>query len=260
MECQGCQGQGVKIQLRQIGPGMVQQMQSVCGDCRGSGKGVSASDKCTQCRANQVVQEKKVIELVVEKGMANNQKITFQGEGDEAPDIVPGDIVFVIQEKPHETFKRKGDDLFIKKDITLVEALCGFKFAVKHLDGRTLVISSEPGEVVKPDMFKAVEDEGMPNRTRPYMRGKLFVQFNIVFPEPGDIGDDQIVALGKILGRAKPVDVDMDNVEEVSMHTVNIEEELKRKASEARSHGREAYGSDDEDDEMGGQRVQCAQQ
>ena len=35
--CNSCGGQGVKIQLRQIAPGMVQQMQMVCPECRGAG-------------------------------------------------------------------------------------------------------------------------------------------------------------------------------------------------------------------------------
>ena len=35
--CAGCQGAGVKIHIRQIAPGMVQQMQAVCPDCRGAG-------------------------------------------------------------------------------------------------------------------------------------------------------------------------------------------------------------------------------
>jgi DnaJ-class molecular chaperone len=35
--CNGCHGSGVRIVTRQIGPGMIQQMQHVCSDCRGSG-------------------------------------------------------------------------------------------------------------------------------------------------------------------------------------------------------------------------------
>ncbi|MEI4867182.1 DnaJ C-terminal domain-containing protein, partial [Klebsiella pneumoniae] len=52
---------------------------------------------------------KKVLEVVVEKGMQNGQKSTFPGEADEAPDTVTGDIVFVLQQKEHPKFKRKGD-------------------------------------------------------------------------------------------------------------------------------------------------------
>ena len=87
------------------------------------GQTISEKDKCGQCHGQKVVQEKKVLEVHIEKGMVNNQKIVFQGEADEAPGTIPGDIVFVVQEKEHATFKRKGPDLFLEKDISLTEAL-----------------------------------------------------------------------------------------------------------------------------------------
>jgi len=66
------------------------------------------------------------------------------------PDTVTGDIVFVLQQKEHPKFKRKGDDLFVEHTLSLAEALCGFQFILTHLDGRQLLIKSQPGEVVKP--------------------------------------------------------------------------------------------------------------
>ena len=36
--CKTCSGRGIKISIRQLGPGMVQQMQSVCPDCKGEGE------------------------------------------------------------------------------------------------------------------------------------------------------------------------------------------------------------------------------
>jgi len=151
----------VRLVVRQIAPGMVQQMQTVCNECRGSGQTISPRRiSAGQCHAQKVVQEKKVLEVHIEKGMVNNQKIVFQGEADEAPGTIPGDIVFVVQEKEHATFKRKGPDLFLEKDISLTEALCGFKMTVEHLDKRQLVISTNEGDVIKPNSFKAVFDEG----------------------------------------------------------------------------------------------------
>lgn len=38
VRCAVCSGRGIKVTLRQLGPGMVQQMQVVCPDCRGEGK------------------------------------------------------------------------------------------------------------------------------------------------------------------------------------------------------------------------------
>lgn len=66
------------------------------------------------------------------------------------PDTVTGDIVFVLQQKDHSKFKRKGDDLFFEHTLSLSEALCGFQYVLTHLDNRQLLIKSNPGEVVKP--------------------------------------------------------------------------------------------------------------
>ncbi|KAK8710117.1 hypothetical protein V6N13_145456 [Hibiscus sabdariffa] len=92
----------------------------------GSGETINDKDLCPQCKGEKVVQEKKVFEVIVEKGMHNGQKITFPGEADEAPDTVNGDIVLVLQQKDHPKFKRKGEDLFVEHKLSPTEALCGF--------------------------------------------------------------------------------------------------------------------------------------
>lgn len=56
------------------------------------------------CCTRQVVKERKVLEVHINKGMRNGQKIVFSGEADEAPGQVPGDIIFIVEEKvrvPH---------------------------------------------------------------------------------------------------------------------------------------------------------------
>ncbi|CAN6566921.1 unnamed protein product [Malus baccata var. baccata] len=153
MTCPGCQGSGMKVSIRHLGPSMIQQMQLPCNECKGTGETINDKDRCTQCKGEKVVQEKKVLEVIVEKGMQNGQRITFPGEADEAPDTVTGDIVFVLQQKEHPKFKRKGDDLFFEHTLSLMESLCGFQFILTHLDGRQLLIKSHPGEVVKPGKF-----------------------------------------------------------------------------------------------------------
>ncbi|KAJ6686053.1 CHAPERONE PROTEIN DNAJ 2-RELATED [Salix purpurea] len=149
-KCRGCQGTGMKVSIRQIGLGMMQQMQHVCPECRGSGELISEKDKCPHCRGNKVTQEKRVLEVHVERGMQHGQKIVFEGQADEAPDTITGDVVFVLQLKKHSKFERKMDDLFVEHSLSLTEALCGYQFALTHLDGRQLLIKSNPCEIVKP--------------------------------------------------------------------------------------------------------------
>ncbi|CAK8575692.1 unnamed protein product [Lathyrus sativus] len=256
MKCAGCQGTGMKVSIRHLGPSMIQQMQHPCNECKGTGETINDKDRCPQCKGEKVVQEKKVLEVHVEKGMQNSQKITFPGEADEAPDTVTGDIVFVLQQKEHPKFKRKSEDLFVEHTLSLTEALCGFQFVLTHLDGRQLLIKSNPGEVVKPDSFKAINDEGMPMYQRPFMKGKLYIHFTVEFPET--LSPDQVKGLEAVLP-AKPssqlTDMELDECEETTLHDVNMEEETRRKQQQQH----EAY---DEDDDMpgGAQRVQCAQQ
>lgn len=63
---------------------MIQQMQHPCNECKGTGETINDKDRCPQCKGEKVIQEKKVLEVIVEKGMQNGQKITFPGEADEA--------------------------------------------------------------------------------------------------------------------------------------------------------------------------------
>lgn len=84
MKCPGCQGTGMKVSIRHLGPSMIQQTQHPCNDCKGTGETIDEKDKCPQCKGAKVVPEKKVLEVIVDKGMQHGQKITFPGEADEA--------------------------------------------------------------------------------------------------------------------------------------------------------------------------------
>ncbi|CAN8299444.1 unnamed protein product [Cochlearia groenlandica] len=261
MTCGGCQGSGMKVSIRQLGPGMIQQMQHACNECRGTGESINDKDRCTQCKGDKVIPEKKVLEVNVEKGMQHSQKISFQGQADEAPDTITGDIVFVLQQKEHPKFKRKGEDLFVEHTISLTESLCGFQFVLTHLDGRNLLVKSNPGEVVKPDSYKAINDEGMPIYQRPFMKGKLFIHFNVEFPD--SLIPEQTKAIEAVLPKPSTTqltDMEIDECEETTLHDVNMKDEMKRNAQASR----EAYDDDEEEDEEGhpggAQRVQCAQQ
>ncbi|KAJ6337979.1 hypothetical protein OIU76_007621 [Salix suchowensis] len=259
-KCRGCQGTGMKVSIRQIGLGMMQQMQHVCPECRGSGELISEKDKCPHCRGNKVTQEKRVLEVHVERGMQHGQKIVFEGQADEAPDTITGDVVFVLQLKKHSKFERKMDDLFVEHSLSLTEALCGYQFALTHLDGRQLLIKSNPCEIVKPGQYKAINDEGMPHHHRPFMRGKLYIHFNVAFPDSGTLSPEQCRTLETILPprQSKNLsEMEIDNCEETIMHDVNMEEEKRRKQQQR--HQQEAY-DEDEEEESSMPRVQCAQQ
>jgi DnaJ family protein A protein 2 len=151
-KCSNCDGTGVTVNLRTFGP-MVQQIQQSCNACGGEGEVIREKDKCKNCSGKKIVNEKKVIEVHVDKGMKNGQEITFSGEADQSPGVVPGDVIIQIEERPHDRFQRRGDDLYYTAKINLLTALAGGQFSVRHLDDRYLIVNIEPGEVIKPGKF-----------------------------------------------------------------------------------------------------------
>ncbi|KAK2494782.1 hypothetical protein MC885_003754 [Smutsia gigantea] len=89
--CPNCRGTGKQIRIHQMGPGMVQQIQSVCMEFQGHGERISPKDRCKSCNGRQIVREKKILEVHIDKGMKDGQKIMFHGEGDQEPGLEPGD-------------------------------------------------------------------------------------------------------------------------------------------------------------------------
>ena len=101
-------------------------------------------------------------------------------------------MVEIVIDK-HKSFIRKGADLVYTANISLVEALSGFKIVVSHLDERKILIQNKPGEIIKPGMLKTVRECGLPFFEGGYKFGNLYIAFNIVFPEKLDKNQSEMV-------------------------------------------------------------------
>ena len=136
----------------------------------------------------------KILTLHIEPGWPAGKTITFREEGDQGPNIIPGDLVFVLEDAPHAHFERDGHDLVYRVRVPLVHALTGCSVEVQTLDGRLLHVSVH--DVVFPGFEKVVRGEGLPvpvtpplpdqgrppppGRQRP--RGDLVLRFDVEFP------------------------------------------------------------------------------
>jgi len=257
VSCKTCSGRGVKVSIRQLGPGMVQQMQSVCPDCKGEGEMISEKDRCNTCEGKKTVQETKILEVPVDKGMKDGQRIPFRGEGDQAPGVEPGDVVIVLQQSEHDVFARKRDDLIMTHSVGITEALCGFQMVFQHLDGRDIVVTHLPGEVITPGAVKVVQGEGMPVYRNPYERGSLFIKFDVKFPENHFADEETIKKIEALLPPKPSIEIpEGEMVEEV-----NMDDYVATRREEGGSRGH-AYQEDDDDEDgpRGGPGVQCASQ
>ncbi|XP_073000655.1 uncharacterized protein [Typha latifolia] len=121
-----------------------------------------------------------ILTIDIKPGWKKGTKITFPEKGNEAPNIIPADIVFIIDEKPHDVFTREGNDLIITQNISLVEALTGYTVHLTMLDGQNLTIPIN--SIIHPGYEEVVRREGMPIPKDPSKRGNLRIKFNIKFP------------------------------------------------------------------------------
>ncbi|KAL4779287.1 hypothetical protein BJX76DRAFT_361925 [Aspergillus varians] len=249
--CTGCNGSGMKTMMRQMGP-MIQRFQTVCPDCNGEGEIIRERDRCRNCHGKKTVVERKVLHVHVDRGVKNGHKIEFRGEGDQQPGVMPGDVVFEIEQKPHPRFQRKDDDLFYHAEIDLLTALGGGTINIEHLDERWLSVTIAPGEVITPGAIKTIKGQGMPS-FRHHDHGNLYIQFDVKFPEKDELQNlellEQVLPPRKEQTQA-PADAMVEDFE--------LEDVDER--SQARAHG--AAGLDDDDDDVpaGAERVQCASQ
>eukprot|EP00927_Polykrikos_kofoidii_P044843 TRINITY_DN38719_c0_g1_i1.p1 TRINITY_DN38719_c0_g1~~TRINITY_DN38719_c0_g1_i1.p1 ORF type:complete len:555 (-),score=98.86 TRINITY_DN38719_c0_g1_i1:245-1909(-) len=181
--CRACGGRGATVSVREISPGYVQQVQRQCQACGGRGSTIPAGAFCQECNGGGMKQREIHLPVEVPPGCQEGRVFKFPGKADEAPDLATGDIIVEIREKKHKTFKRYGDDLLIDQRVSLLDALCGVRFTLKHLDGADLEVQCPA--VVRPGDVWVVKGRGMPRSSRGSRErhGDLLVRFEVDFPE-----------------------------------------------------------------------------
>ncbi|KAH7308097.1 putative DnaJ domain protein [Stachybotrys elegans] len=252
--CERCKGNGMMDAIRQIGPGMMRREHVLCDHCQGAGNVFKEKDRCRKCKGKRTTQEKKVLEIYIPRGSMQGERITLEGEADQFPDQIPGDIVFTLVEEPHDTFARLGNDLSAELEVSLGEALCGFsRVVLKHLDGRGISIDRPRGQILRPGDCLKVPGEGMPMK-RGESKGDLYLLVKVEFPEDGWLKDDAAYdALQKMLP-GPPPPITADEVDEVEYEDGADIEDMGENSGDPR------FGNEWEDDDGEEGGAQCQTQ
>jgi len=176
-------------------------------------------------------------------------QVTFRGESDQAPDAETGDVIIVVEEKPHDRFKRNENELYIEVEVDLLTALAGGQFAIKHLDDRVLIVNLVPGEVIKHGETKVIQGQGMPS-LRHHEPGDLYVHFSVKFPD--HIDPSLVSHLEAALPPRDPLPKQPKGVHQEEVDLSEMDARQRRFANA------DAMDEDEDDGRPAG--VQCAQQ
>jgi len=175
--CSGCNGNGVKIINRLIGPNMIQRMQTTCNDCSGNKK--IAQNPCNNCDKLGIINIEKQFLLVIEPGCFNDEKKVFENMGDEMHNEEKGDVIFVLKETENNLYKRIGNDLIYNYSITLGDSIVGTNILFKDLNDNDILYKEE--NMIKENSYHCLNGKGMPLKDETGF-GNLYIIYNIKYP------------------------------------------------------------------------------
>jgi molecular chaperone DnaJ len=175
--CPTCNGRGRVTQVTNTFLGQMQTA-STCPQC--SGEGQVITEKCTACYGNGIVKNEEVIAINIPAGVAEGMQLSLSGKGNAAPrGGVPGDLIVLIEEIPHEKLIRDGSNLLHDYHISFPQAALGTHIEVPTLEGKAR-IKIEPG--TQGGKVLRLKGKGLP-MVNSYGRGDLLVNINIWTPQ-----------------------------------------------------------------------------
>jgi len=161
--CTACGGRGFRMRGIQMGP-IMSMSQEPCAACGQIGQKVL--DECGECRGKKTLERESVLDVHVEPGMKDGDRITFVGQCSESPQFEkPGDVILVVRVAESEEWSRRDADLVYTVEFTLAEMLLGWKRTlIGHPSGKTLDIAWTGGPLREGEVL-ILKDLGMPNRS-----------------------------------------------------------------------------------------------
>jgi molecular chaperone DnaJ len=175
--CKTCGGSGA---VRRVTNTILGQMQttSTCPTCNGEGSQITS--KCTVCHGDGVQRGEETITINIPAGVSEGMQLSMSGKGNAAPrGGVPGDLIILIEEVPHETLKRDGNNVIYDMHISFVDAALGTSIEVPTIDGKAK-IKIEPG--TQGGRILRLKGKGVPE-VNSYHRGDQLVHINIWTPK-----------------------------------------------------------------------------
>lgn len=179
-KCSKCNGSGVLLVRRQVGP-MIQQFQSHCDQC--NGQGTTIAKVCGTCSGQGIVRKQRNLNVFLSAGTPRNHVIVLEGEGDQHPDFLPGNmnVRFVETEKDNWGFYRIGDNLYRTEVLTSKEAyLGGWQKELRLFDDELVTLLRKKEEAVMDGHVDVLHNRGMPTLSDNTEFGNLYVRYKIV--------------------------------------------------------------------------------
>jgi DnaJ-class molecular chaperone len=179
--CSDCGGKGIKVMMRQIGPGMISQQTMPCSAC--NQKGWTSDNSCQTCNGKCTISSKINKTIIIKKNFDYQTKMCLRDMGnydsntEKKADIY---IIFKIADLDNYNYKIVNDyDLVLEHNIHIYDAFSGYTYYYnKHPNGNKYVFKFN--DIIKVDDIKYAKNLGLPNEDK---YGKFIIKFNYIYPK-----------------------------------------------------------------------------
>ena len=153
---------------------------TTCSRCGGEGKIVK--NPCRTCGGTGLVRKKASVKVAIPAGVQDGMQLTLRGEGHAAKNGgVNGDLLVLIEELPHASLVRDGNNLMCTKVISVTDAILGTEVSIAGLDG-TYKIKVDPG--TQSGTIVRLKGRGLPSVSGfGSGSGDLYVKFLVWIPK-----------------------------------------------------------------------------
>jgi len=175
--CTSCNGQGQVTRIQNTILGRMQTA-TTCPTCHGAGEIID--NRPSGANAQGLITKEEKVSIKIPPGVVDGVQLKVTGKGNEAPgNSISGDLLVVIQEKPHDKLTREGNNLHYDMYISFPDAVLGSNKEIDTLTGKVRIKidrGTQSGKILR------LRGKGLTSLNS-YGKGDLLVHINIWTPK-----------------------------------------------------------------------------
>lgn len=174
--CKSCNGTGRMKIVHQMGMMMYQQIIVDCKNCSGTGKFIEKGNECKSCGGNGMIDEKVSTQFKLDRKMIFDKNIKLPIHGHKNIKGKTGRVfmILIINQK-YNGFELRGSNLYLKINISLVDALAGFTHTTDFIDDQKISFTRK--SVTQPSSLWKIPKLGFENNSY------CAILINVILPE-----------------------------------------------------------------------------
>lgn len=177
-ECFSCRGSGQVQKIKKTFLGSYTAF-AVCPECKGEGN--KPEKPCNVCKGEGRVRGEEEVSAAIPAGIDSNQILEVEGKGDAGKrGGRAGNLYVRVFVKEHPIFERRGDDIYLFREVNYSQAVLGEDIEIPTLEGKSIILTvpagTESGKILR------ISGKGIPHFNR-YGRGNLYVELIIKTPK-----------------------------------------------------------------------------